>query len=202
MQIKSASIISILLHPLIMPLLGIITIFKSGTYISFIDNHWVNITLLIVFILTFVLPLSIIPFYYYTRLVRSVQMKNPKERIIPYFITFLLFYIAHVIIKKLPLDYFYSIYLFAASISVLLVIIISYFWKISTHMVGIGGLTGLILSLSLRMTANLMGILIIAIIVAGILGTSRLKLNSHSPSQVYLGFILGFFTIVFFCLFF
>jgi membrane-associated phospholipid phosphatase len=129
-------------------------------------------------------------------------MKNHKERIIPYFITFLLLYIAHVIIKKLPLDYFYSTYLFAASISVLLVIIISYFWKISTHMVGIGGFTGLILSLSLRMTANLLGILIIAIIVAGILGTSRLKLNAHNPSQVYMGYILGFFTIVFFCLFF
>ncbi len=202
MQIKSAKIISILFHPLLMPLLGIITIFKSGTYISYIDNRWVNITLLIVFILTVVLPLSITPFYYYTRIVRSIRMESHKERIIPYFITFALFYVAHLIIKKLPLNYFYSVYLFAASISVLMVIIISYFWKISTHMVGIGGLIGLILSLSLRMTANLMGILIITLIVAGILGTSRLKLNSHSPSQVYSGFILGFFSIVIFCLFF
>ena len=202
MQVKSANIISILFHPLLMPLIGIITILKSGAYIAYIDSHWVNHTLLIVFVLTVVLPLSLTPFYYYTRLVRSIRMKNHRERIVPYFITFILFYTAHFIIKKLPLNYFYSIYLFAASVSVLLVIIISYFWKISTHMVGIGGLVGLIFSLSLKMTVNLMGVLIIAIIVTGILGTSRLRLNSHSPSQVYSGFILGLITIGFFCLFF
>lgn len=202
MQVKSANIISILFHPLLMPFLGIVTILKSGAYISYVESRWVNLILLITFILTIVLPLSLTPFYYYSKLIGSIRMKNSRERIVPYFITFILFYSAHFIIKKLPLNYFYSVYLFAASVSVLLVIIITYFWKISTHMVGIGGLVGLIFSLSLRMTVNLMGILIIAIIVAGILGASRLRLNSHSPSQVYSGFILGFITIGFFCIFF
>lgn len=202
MQTRVASVFSVIFHPLLMPLTGIIVILKSGAYIAFIDSRWVNITLLTVFILTVVIPISLIPFYYYSRIVRSVRMKNHRERIIPYFITFILFYTAHFIIKKLPLNYFYSVYLFAASVSVLLVIIISYFWKISTHMVGIGGLVGLIFSLSLRMTVNLMGILIFTIIIAGVLGASRLKLNSHSPLQVYTGFILGLITTGFFCLFF
>jgi membrane-associated phospholipid phosphatase len=202
MQKKVASFISILLHPLLMPILGIITIFRSGTYISVVDPRLMNITLLIVFILTVVLPLSIIPFYFYTRLIRKIEMNRTKERLVPYFITFVFFYIAHIVIKKLPLNYFFSIYMFASSISVLIVLIISYFWKISTHMVGIGGFIGLVLSLSLRMSTNLMGILIVAIIMAGIIGYSRLELNSHSPSQVYSGFGLGLFTVSFFCLVF
>jgi len=199
---KIASLISTLLHPLLMPFLGIITIFRSGTYISVVDPRLMNITLLIVFILTVVLPLSIIPFYFYTRLIRKVEMGSAKERLVPYFLTFVFFYVAHVIIKKLPLNYFFSIYMFASAISVLIVLIISYFWKISTHMVGIGGFIGLVISLSFRMATNLMGILIIAIILAGIIGYSRLVLNSHSPSQVYSGFGLGFFTVTFFCLVF
>lgn len=202
MQKKIASSISILLHPLLMPFLGIITIFRSGTYISIVDPRLMNITLLIVFIFTIVLPLSIIPFYFYTRLIRKIEMNSTKERLVPYFATFVFFYIAHVVIKKLPLNYFFSIYMFASAISVLIVLIVSYFWKISTHMVGIGGFIGLVISLSIRMATNLLGILIIAIILAGITGYSRLKLNSHSPSQVYSGFGLGFFTITFFCLFF
>lgn len=185
-----------------MPFLGVVIIFKSGTYISIVDPRLMNTTLLIIFALTLALPLSIMPFYLYTRMTRSIEMKNKRERIIPYFITFVLFYIAHFIIKKMPLDYFFVIYLFAASVSVLLLLIISYFWKISAHMVGIGGLIGLVLSISLRFGVNFMGILIIALIVAGIIGYSRLILTSHNPSQVYSGFGLGFFIISFFCLFF
>jgi membrane-associated phospholipid phosphatase len=202
MQKKIASVISILLHPLLMPFLGIITIFFSGSYISVVDPRLMNITLLIVFILTVVLPLSIIPFYFYKRLIRKIEMNSPRERLVPYFITFIFFYIAHIIIKKLPLNYFFSIYMFASAISVLIVLIVSYFWKISTHMVGIGGFVGLVISLSFRMDTNLMGILIIAILLAGITGYSRLELNSHSPSQVYSGFGLGLFTTAFFCLVF
>ena len=202
MQKKIASLISFIFHPLLMPILGIITIFKSGTYISVVDPRLMNITLLIVLLLTVVLPLSITPFYFYTRLIRKIEMNSNKERLVPYFLTFIFFYVSHVIIKKLPLNYFFSVYMFASAISILIVLIISYFWKISTHMVGIGGFVGLTISLSLRMAANLLGILLIAIIIAGIIGYSRLKLSSHNPSQVYSGFGLGFFTITFFCLFF
>lgn len=202
MEKKLAGLISILLHPLLMPFLGIITIFRSGTYISVVDPRLMNVTLLVVFILTVVLPLSIIPFYFYTRLIRKVEMNRTRERLVPYFVTFVLFYAAHIIIKRFPLNYFFSIYLFASSISVLIVLIISYFWKISTHMVGIGGFIGMVISLSFRMGTNMMGILIVAILLAGLAGYSRLELNAHSPSQVYSGFGLGLFTITFFCLVF
>lgn len=202
MQKKIAGFISILLHPLLMPFLGIITIFRSGTYISVVDPRLMNVTLLVVFILTVVLPLSIIPFYFYTRLIRKIDMNRTKERLVPYFVTFVFFYTAHFVIKKLPLNYFFSIYMFASAISVLIVLVVSYFWKISTHMVGIGGFIGLVISLSLRMATNLMGILIVAIVLAGLIGYSRLELNSHSPSQVYSGFGLGLFTVSFFCLVF
>ena len=202
MQKKIASFISIVVHPLLMPFLGVIAIFKSGTYISVIDPRLMNLTLLIIFILTLVLPVSVIPFYLYTRLVRKIEMRSTRERVIPYFMTFVLFYIAYFIVKKLPLDYFFSIYLFAASVSVLILLIISYFWKISAHMVGIGGFIGLIASISLRFGANFTGLLIIAIIIAGVTGYARLILSSHNPSQVYSGFGLGFLTISFFCLFF
>jgi len=185
-----------------MPFLGVVIIFKSGTYISVVDPRLMNRALLIIFILTVILPLTIMPFYLYTRLVRKVEMKSTRERVIPYFMTFVLFYLAHFIVKKMPLDYFFSIYLFAASITVLIMLIITYFWKISAHMVGIGGFIGLVMSVTLRFGANFMIILIIAVILAGITAYSRLILASHNPSQVYSGFLLGFFIISFFCLFF
>jgi hypothetical protein len=201
-QKKIALFISVLFHPLLMPFLGLLIILKADTYISFIEHRLMIKILLFVFILTVVLPLSFLPFYLYARMVRKVEMNSTRERVIPYFLTFILFYIAHFLVKKLPLNDIYSLFLFAVSVSVLVMSIITYFWKISAHMVGIGGLTGLIISLSLRYGMNFMVILIAAIILAGITGYSRLMLASHKPSQVYSGFALGFFIISFFCLFF
>jgi hypothetical protein len=201
-QKKIALFISVLLHPLLMPFLGLLIILKADTYISFIEHRLMIKILLFVFVLTVVLPLSFLPFYLYARMVRKAEMNSTKERVIPYFLTFILFYIAHFLVKKLPLNDIYSLFLFAVSVSVLVMSIITYFWKISAHMVGIGGLTGLIISLSLRYGMNFMIILIAVVILAGITGYSRLMLASHKPSQVYSGFALGFFIISFFCLFF
>jgi hypothetical protein len=201
-QKKIALFISVLLHPLLMPFLGLVIILKADTYISFIEPRLMLKILLFIFILTVILPLSFIPFYLYARVVRKVEMNSTKERVIPYFLTFILFYIAHFIVKKLPLNDIYSLFLFAVSVSVLVMSIITYFWKISAHMVGVGGVTGLVISLSLRYGANFMVILVIVIILAGITAYSRLVLASHKPSQVYSGFALGFFIISFFCLFF
>jgi hypothetical protein len=201
-QKKIALVITVLLHPLLMPFLGLLIIFRADTYMSFIEHRLLIKILIFIFVLTVALPLSFLPFYLYARLVRKVEMNSTRERVIPYFLTFILFYIAHFMVKKLPLNDIYSLFLFAVSVSVLVMSIITYFWKISAHMVGIGGITGLIISLSLRYGANYMVMLIVAIILAGITGYSRLMLASHKPSQVYSGFALGFFIISFFCLFF
>jgi hypothetical protein len=201
-QKKIALFISFLLHPLLMPFLGMIIILRADTYISVIDPRLMTRILIIIFILTVVLPLSFLPFYFYTRIVRKAEMNSTKERVIPYFLTFILFYIAHFLVKRLPLSDIYSLFLFAVSVSVLVMSIITYFWKISAHMVGLGGLTGLVISLSLRYGVNYMVILIIVIMLAGIAGYARLVLTSHNPPQVYSGFALGFLIISFFCLFF
>ncbi len=201
-QKKIALFISVLFHPLLMPFLGLVIILKADTYISFIELRLMIKILLFIFILTVILPLSFLPFYLYARVVRKAEMNSTRERVIPYFLTFILFYIAHFIVKKLPLNDIYSLFLFAVSVSVLVMSIITYFWKISAHMVGVGGLNGLVISLSLRYGVNFMVIMIIVIILAGVTAYSRLILASHKPSQVYSGFALGFFIISFFCLFF
>ena len=62
-------------------------------------------------------------------------------------------------------------------------------------MVGMGGLTGLIAFLIISMRINLEFYLFTTIIAAGLAGTSRLLLDAHKPSQLYVGFILGLLTI-------
>lgn len=195
-----AKIISYLLHPVFMPMLGLLIIMNSGTYISIFDKSILKVMYLVVGTFTIVLPLVLLPVYFYSNLIRSIQISEHRQRIIPYFITFILFYTAHILLKKFPVSPFITSFLFASAMTVLVVLIVTYVWKISSHMAGIGGLTGLVLCLSYALKADMMYYLIAVIILSGILAYSRLKLNAHSNAQVYAGFLLGLLVVSSICL--
>lgn len=186
-----ARAVTFILHPVFMPLIGTIIIFHSGTTISIMDKNVMRLIYLFTAFATCLLPLSLIPLLIQLKVIQSIEMTHPRERVIPYFLTFLLYYAAHLMISRLHVNYYFSVYLFSASVLVLVLLIISFFWKISSHMAGIGGLCGLILSISFELKADLMYMFIFFILASGILGTARLKLNSHSQSQVFAGFLTG-----------
>jgi membrane-associated phospholipid phosphatase len=74
-----------------------------------------------------------------------------------------------------------------------MITLINLWWKISLHSVGAGALIGLVLMLSLKMLTPLDWYLISVIIAGGLILSSRLKLNLHSPQQVWVGLFAGFF---------
>ena len=69
---------------------------------------------------------------------------------------------------------------------------INFFWKISAHMTGLGGLAGGITGLVLELQVNLQDYFVIAVLIAGIVGTARMYLKSHSFLQIAAGWLLGF----------
>jgi membrane-associated phospholipid phosphatase len=196
MEIRIANIISYIFHPLFIPMLGLLIISNSSTYAADLDHRFTSFIYFSVFVLTLLFPLVLIPFFYYGKLTSKIQLADQRERLMPFLITFVLYFIAYLLIRKLPISHVYQRFLFAACLSVLLVILISYFWKISAHMVGWGGLVGLILSLSIRFETDLMLFLIIAILISGLVGFARLKLEVHNQLQVFSGFLVGLFTIL------
>jgi membrane-associated phospholipid phosphatase len=70
-------------------------------------------------------------------------------------------------------------------------LLITYYWKISMHMTGIGGLCGAFLLLGIVWPVDLRLILAGLFFIAGIVGSSRLVLQVHTPAQVAAGFIAG-----------
>jgi hypothetical protein len=183
--------LSTLLHPLLMPSFGLLALFFSGTYISFLTYEAKKSIFLIVLTFTFILPASLTPFYTYRNIIRSAQLKSQKERPIPMFITGVLFYIAYYILWKFSVPRLIQLFLLASTISASLALLITLKWKISTHMIGIGGVTGMLLALSFRLYANVQLFIIMSILVAGIIGTCRIWLNAHKPCEVYAGYLLG-----------
>ena len=179
-----------------MPMVGLLVISNSGTYAADLDHRFTQFIYLSVFIFTLLLPAGLIPLFLYSGLAKNIHFSEKRERLIPLYITLVFYLAAYFLIKKLPVSLVYQRFLFASCISILFLLAISYFWKISAHMVGWGGIVGLILVLSLRFDADLMLYLVMAILLSGLAGFARLKMDAHTPWQVYFGFSVGFLTMV------
>lgn len=191
-----AKAISIALHPVVMPCLMMLILFNSGTMLSFYPLDLQVRIFLLIFINTFVLPLLLLPLFLRRKLITSIQMFNHSERIIPFLFT-LIFYGASVFIlmgiKGLVIV---KVFMVAASIALFITMLFSFVWKISAHMVGIGGVTGFLLVLALRGGADVQLFLLLAVLLSGAVGSSRLTLQEHSPLQIYAGYAVGLITML------
>jgi uncharacterized membrane protein YqjE len=142
---------------------------------------------------TFVLPLTAFPLLYNLRVIHSIEMKERKERIIPLIFTLLAYSFGTYMILRLPVfvPSILTRFLLSSTVLVFITLIITYRWKISIHMIGIGGLTGVFLAISNVFWYNTFPLLLGSILMAGFVGTARLKLDTHSPSQIFTGFLIG-----------
>ena len=119
-------------------------------------------------------------------------MGSPEERTIPYAGTIIYYFCLYYLFYNTELPMLFKMLILGASISVTLTFIINFKWKISAHTTGIGGIAGALLGIIYRLKTDMYATLAGVILIAGIISFARLKLNAHTPPQVYTGFLLGF----------
>lgn len=189
---RAAEIISIVFHPLFMPLYGLVVIFTAPTLFWYLPFEVKRILFLIMLANNVIIPVSILPFLKYRNIINSWFLETRSERVVPLFIGTLLYFVTSFIMFKLQIPLFLKAYFYAISFISTIVLIVNFWFKISLHATGAGLLTGIILVLSLKMSAHLTWFMIPAILVAGLVMSSRLKTDTHNPMEVYAGFFTGF----------
>jgi hypothetical protein len=150
----------------------------------------------LVFITTFLFPfISIFVLFFVLKKTFSIDdlyMENPKERFYPFLFTG--FFYSAITFMFIQSDLYPNMISIMGGISftVIVVAVITYFWKISAHAVGICGALGYILVLSFYYPYEIMMIPVSGLILlAGMLMTARLYLDTHTPAQVFGGALLG-----------
>ncbi|OQY01768.1 MAG: hypothetical protein B6I20_07490 [Bacteroidetes bacterium 4572_117] len=193
-----SKIISIIFHPLLMPSYALLIIFNSGTHYSYIPTEAQKIIYILVFLTTFLIPVSIIPFLLQLKIIKTFQLKDREDRIIPLFITAISYYFSYYLLSRLPfhVPQFIKILIIASATLICINLIINLKWKVSSHLIGVSGLLALIFLFSIIYYADLLYVLVLLSVISGIVAFARLKLNAHNPQQVYSGFLLGFLGII------
>ena len=188
---KLTQLISILLHPMFMPILALNLTLLVLPSLSFTLSQNLLLIYGILIFSTMVLPLISIFWLMQKGKVSSLEMSNHKERSLPLFKTVIWMSFGYYLLQNLL---FYTPILKAELLGAILIIllaaIISKFWKISLHLLGIGGVVGVFIALQI-MHGDFLYLLLLFILLSGLLGLARIKQKAHNYAQVYAGFLVG-----------
>ncbi|MDA9227846.1 hypothetical protein N9O83_01540 [Flavobacteriales bacterium] len=190
-----AKLLSRLLHPVFIPTLTLAIISTKFLNVIILSNQ-LNIIIIGTVIFTLLFPLLSILYLLFTKRIKSLQIEEKEERILPILITIIWMLIGYYFLNSI-LEYapiVKSIYLGMITTLVITLFITKY-WKISLHMAAIGGCWGVFLNLQ-YIYGGLINYVILILILSGFLGYSRAILKAHNMRQIYSGFLLGVFMLV------
>lgn len=185
-------VLSILFHPVFLPVYGLLIIFNAPTFMVHLPYDIKKVIFLLATVNMTVVPLAMIPLLRYRNLITSYSMDSARERILPLSLGVMLYTVTTIIFYSYQIPVLIKSFMLAASVTSLLLLVITFKWKISIHSAGLGGLLATVVALSIRMSANLAPLWIVMILLSGLVLMSRLYLRAHSPAQVYTGFFTGF----------
>ena len=189
--ILTARLLSMLFTPFYLPIVGIALLFLFSYLNMFPWSYKIQV-LLMVYLFTVMLPSLLIHVYRRYQGWNLIELGHREKRMIPYILSIISYFTCVYVMERLHMPHFMGSIIVAALAVQIVCALINIWWKISTHTAAIGGVAGALFAFSYYLGFNPVWWLCLVIIVAGIVGTSRMILRQHSLSQVVGGFGIGF----------
>lgn len=189
----AASALSAVFMPLYLPLVGMAMLFIF-TYLSILPLRYKLTVLGLVYLVTILLPRLLIKLYSHYMGVHPIHLLRREKRAIPYAISLLCYLLCYYIMIRAHVPHLIMGVAMAALGVEAVCAVLNSWTKISTHTAGIGGVAGALQAFSVIFGFNPVWWLCIILIVAGLVGTSRMILRQHTLGQVVSGFLVGVFT--------
>lgn len=129
-------------------------------------------------------------------MIQTLSMEERRERVLPFsFVTILYVVVTYLFFIKTRVSFHDNLlkFLLVADVLILLSTIVTLFYKVSIHSLAAWGMIGILLPLNkVSEDGALFYPTIGAILAAGIVMSSRLQLNAHTPREVLVGALIGF----------
>lgn len=186
-------LISVLLHPIVVPTVGVILYFLIVPT-RFIKSQKLVI-LGLIFVATYFVPLLVLIILKALGKIKSYQVSSIQERKLPLAFMIVLFYLLGNSLYNIAQIRDIGILFYATSCGLMLVYILFLFMlKTSLHLLSLGIALGFFLLMSTFYSVSFLAIILVLLLLSGLLGSARLYLKAHTPKEVYIGFIIGVFS--------
>ncbi len=188
-----AKFISVVFHPLLVGVyMAAYIIYINPSYYAYVPRTNAFRNLITVANNNVIFPLLVVLLMRGLGFSKSIYLKTTKERIVPYMASIIFFFwtwntFYHLQgIPQVMRDMTQGIF-YAAVIGM----IANIYFKISMHAMGVGGLIGLMMVVLMdgQMYSGLP--FVVALLIGGMVMSSRLITDDHQPGDVASGFIVG-----------
>jgi hypothetical protein len=188
-----ANFFSYLFHPIFIPLYitWMLAFIHPSYFVGFSTTGKYKI-LLLVAINAFAFPLITVLLLKGLGFINSIFLKTQKDRIIPYIASMTFFFWTQYVLREQNfVPRILVAFMFGVFISSSAALIANIYHKISMHAIGMGGMLGLFLVIMQQNTMLMTGPLTIALLITGIVCTSRMIVSDHQPKEIYAGLVVG-----------
>ena len=187
--ILTARVISMLFTPFYLPLVGLMALFLFS-YLGLMPWGYKLQVLTLVYLFTILLPSLLIHLYRRYQGWNLIELGHKERRVVPYVISILCYFFCVYLMEMMHIPHFMGTIVSAAMAIQVVCALINVWWKISTHMAAIGGVAG-----ALFVFGEIFGFNPVwwfcVVMMAGVLGSSRMILRQHSLLQIVAGFLIG-----------
>ena len=193
---RFASLVSLALHPAVIPTLGLYLILELDLYLKYSISEAYKTTLCtVVFVNTLVFPVILVWLLRVRNMVSDLTLSDRNERHTPYAFTAFLYLFTWYLFKRFGVSPLILSLIFGSTLSVVILFLLNFKWKISAHMTGISGMLGAVVAINLKFQVPMSALIILFGLFWGLVGYSRISLGAHRPIEVYGGALLGFLSV-------
>ena len=192
MEPRIAKVISYIFHPLFIPSYAILILLNTNNHLSFMIPFKGKLMLVgVVMLTTVILPILTSFMLKRMKIIHSLLPQTKEERIYLLLNTAIFYYLTYYLVKGTQVSVVFNYFMMGSTFLVICSIMITFFHRISLHMIATGGMLGGLLGLTFGHAVDATGFIIVVILLAGLIGTARMTMDSQKPAEVYSGFLVG-----------
>ncbi len=189
-----AQFFSVVFHPLFIPfyVIGFLINYHPSYFSGFSFYSKFEI-MRSVFVNTIIFPAFALLVMKGLGFVKSILLHTQQDRIGPYLANMIFyFWMARVFFNFKPdLTPVLAVFMTGVFLTTALALIANIFSKISMHAIGCGGMLGIFIIIMNSNSMLMTWPLSIALLITGLVCTSRLIVSNHTPKEIYLGLFVG-----------
>ncbi len=123
----------------------------------------------------------------------SIYFRSQRDRILLYVTSMIFFFWTQYQLRERPeIPRILVAFMFGVFISSAAALIANIYFKVSMHAIGMGGLVGICFVIMQQNTMLMTWPFSAALLIAGLVCTSRMIVSDHTPNDIYSGLLIGF----------
>ena len=188
---RAAEILSVVFHPIFIPLYGLIIIYSSNTLHSFLPLQVKRMIFILVMANNVLLPMALATVLYARGAVSTFNARDRNERVLLLTFSLVMYSLTAFLLLRMQVPGLFRAFFIAIAVVTLITLLITVFYRISLHASGIGGLLALVLFMAGLYHIGMVWQTVAVLLTGSAVLSSRIYLEDHTPAEVWSGFFAG-----------